>query len=221
MHFACFKCMLHFGALCYIFGRYNDYITAILWTKFIWGYTQVPKTLPSLSVCSESNDYLFVCFCFVSLLFAWHFNLKACPHGPVNLHPLAHTHIHFSVPSYASGLQTTKIDTHGKEIRGLWIGHGLLHRCTIWLAMLLRNVYGALLYFVRIRFHGVWETIQLRPKLLKVKPKLSWTIVTITYVLETQHKMYPIKQFPDLNFYNKLTSDHLETTNETAFKHIL
>ena len=44
--------------------------------------------------------------------------------------PRAHTYIHFSVLSYASGLQTTKIDTHGKEIRGLWIGHGLLHRCT-------------------------------------------------------------------------------------------
>ena len=31
----------------------------------------------------------------------------------------------------------------------------------------------------------------------------------------------PLKQFPDLNFYNKLTSDHLETTNKTAFKHII
>ena len=210
--------MLHFWALSWLYS--SNFMNQIY-----LGLHASPENSaygkPSLSVCSESNDYLFVCFCFVSLLFAWHFNLKACPHGPVNLHPLAHTHIHFSVPSYASGLQTTKIDTHGKEIRGLWIGHGLLHRCTIWLAMLLRNVYGALLYFVRIRFHGVWETIQLRPKLLKVKPKLSWTIVTITYVLETQHKMYPIKQFPDLNFYNKLTSDHLETTNETAFKHIL
>jgi len=35
------------------------------------------------------------------------------------------------------------------------------------------NVYGALLYFVRIRFHRVWEAIQLWPKLLKVKSKLS------------------------------------------------
>ena len=35
------------------------------------------------------------------------------------------------------------------------------------------NVYGAVLYFVRIRFHGVWEAIQLRLKLLKVKSKLS------------------------------------------------
>jgi hypothetical protein len=43
----------------------------------------------------------------------------------------------------------------------------------------------------------------------------------MVWKLKTQHKMYPLKQFPDLNFYNKLTSDHLETTNETSFKHIL
>ena len=35
------------------------------------------------------------------------------------------------------------------------------------------HVYGALLYVVRIRFHRAWEAIQLRPKLLKVNPKLS------------------------------------------------
>jgi hypothetical protein len=34
------------------------------------------------------------------------------------------------------------------------------------------------------------EAIQLRPKLLKVKSKLSSTITTITYSLETQHNIY-------------------------------
>ena len=67
-------------------------------------------------------------------------------------------------------------------------------------------MYDVLLYFVRIRFHRVWEAIKLRPNLLKVKTKRFWTIATITYGLETQHNMYPLKQFPDLNFYNKLTS---------------
>ena len=50
-----------------------------------------------------------------------------------------------------------------------------------------------LLCFVLIRFHGVWEAIKLRPKLLKVKPKLSWTVAIITYGLETQHNMHPLK----------------------------
>ena len=90
-----------------------------------------------------------------------------------------------------------------------WAALSILYEVIVFICniiMYLCNVYSALLYFVRIRFHGVWQAIQLIPKLLKVKPKLSWTITTITYGLETQHNMYPVKQFPDLNFYNKLTS---------------
>ena len=62
------------------------------------------------------------------------------------------------------------------------------------------NVYGVELCFVRIHFHGVWEAIKLKPKLLNVKSKLSRTIETIIYGLETQHNMHPLKQFPDLIF---------------------
>ena len=55
----------------------------------------------------------------------------------------------------------------------------------------------------------------MKPKLLKVKSKLSSAIAAITYGLETQHYMYPLKQFPDLNFYNKLP-DHLAITNKAG-----
>ena len=71
----------------------------------------------SLSVCSESNDYLFVSL-FVFVLFDFFFlSTGSSQIAP----PRARTHIHFFVHSYDSGLQTTKIDTdtHGKKIRGL------------------------------------------------------------------------------------------------------